>query len=64
MQADETAEERRERRANRAIARLAAKELAKYSAMSEADAWALFQRVRALKGSGSTDAEILRRLNP
>ena len=60
----ETNEERKMRQQDRAIARLAAKELGKYTRMSEADAWALFQRVRALKRAGEQDGEILRRLNP
>lgn len=56
--------DRRRRQQDRSIARLASRELGGYSLMAEPDAWAVFQRIRALKRSGASDAEILRRLNP
>lgn len=56
-------EDRRARKADTAIARLAARELARWLNLDAHDTWMILTRLRALTRRGESHDEIMRRLS-
>lgn len=50
--------------ADRRITKLAARELANYTGMTQPEFWIAISRIRSLHNKGMSDTDILRKLNP